>query len=153
MNEDPQAEAHRRLQELLNELRVALPGVQMLFGFMLILPFSNGFSKLTSGERLVYFGAFLATTVATALFIAPTIYHRLVFRRHQLQHLVVVANRMAIAGTVFLAVALIGSVYVITAVMYSPGLGIAMAACLAVGFGWLWFAMPLGRRRRFPADS
>src|SRR5215218_6736335 len=95
----------RELIELLNELRVALPGVQVLFAFLLIVPFSNGYANMTALQKDVYFGTFLCTAVATAFLIAPSAQHRLRWREHDKEHLLVTANRQAIAGTAFLAVA------------------------------------------------
>jgi len=153
MDEDAQAKAHRRLIELLNELRVALPGVQMLFGFMLVLPFSSGFSQTTHLERIVYFGAFLSATLATAFFIAPSVYHRIVFGRHQIPQLISVANRLAIAGTVFLAIALVASVFVITAVLFQTLLATLAATVTAVCFASLWYVLPLTRRVDRPLEE
>src|SRR5881397_3111932 len=96
----------RELIELLNELRVAMPGVQVLFAFLLIVPFSNGFPKMTPVQRDVYFVAFLCTAVATLLLIAPSIHHRLRFRDRDKEALLQRANRLSIAGLGFLAVAM-----------------------------------------------
>src|SRR5438093_3337436 len=92
----------RELIELLNELRVALPGVQVLFAFLLIVPFSNGFSEVTSLQRDAYFGAFLCTALATALLIAPSTYHRLHFRALNKEQLIFTSNRLSIAGSALL---------------------------------------------------
>ena len=98
-DEGPKERVDRELIELLNELRVALPGVQVLFAFLLILPFSQRFREVTSAQRGVYFGAFVCTAVATALFIAPSSYHRLQFRQKDKERMLLSANKMAIAGT------------------------------------------------------
>ncbi len=115
----PGVQVDRELIELLNELRVALPGVQVLFAFLLILPFSQGFREVTSAQRAVYFGAFVCTAVATVLFIAPSSYHRLQFRQRDKERMLLSANKMAIAGTAFLALAILGVVFLIVGGMTS----------------------------------
>src|SRR6266542_3312714 len=103
----------RELIELLNELRVVLPGVQVLFAFLLTVPFSNGYSRMTDLQRDVYFVTFLATTIATVLLIAPSTYHRNMIRWGDKERMLFTANRMTIAGTAFLAVAMASAVFVI----------------------------------------
>lgn len=134
----------RELIELLNELRVALPGVQVLFAFLLVVPFSQGFADVTSSQKGVYFAAFLCTTLATVLLIAPTTYHRLRWRQHDKEQMLATSNKMVIAGMVTLAVAMSCVVFFITDFLYS-GLTAAVTA-MAVGlFGFFWFALPLYR--------
>jgi Family of unknown function (DUF6328) len=144
--EDEDAKTDRRLNELLTELRVVLPGVQMLFGFMLILPFSNGFTRTTSLERAVYFGAFLCGTMATILFLTPSIYHRMRFHQHDRPRLVETANSLAIAGSFFLALAIAGSVYVITSVLIDSAVAAAVGAGAVAVLAWFWYGLPLKRR-------
>ena len=129
---------------------MALPGVQVLFAFLLILPFSQRFTQVTRSERAVYFAAVGCTTVATALLIAPSSYHRLYFRRHDKEQMLMTSNKLAIAGTVFLALAVGCVVYLITDFLYHlPAAAIATA--IAIGFfGWFWYGLPLLRRRSAP---
>jgi uncharacterized membrane protein len=134
----------------LNELRVALPGVQVLFAFLLILPFSRGFPEVTQGERVVYFVAVLCTMLSTAFFIAPTTYHRIRFRDHDKEHLIQTANRLAIAGTVLLASAMSCAVYLIGEYVFSVWVGLAATAFTAVVFGWFWYGLPLSREGSTP---
>jgi len=108
----------RELIELLNELRVALPGVQVLFAFLLGVPFTQRFEQVTELQKDVYFLTFLCAAVATALLIAPSAYHRLEWRRGDKEHLLVVSNRLALSGTVFLALAISGSVFVVTEMLF-----------------------------------
>jgi high-affinity Fe2+/Pb2+ permease len=105
---------NRQLTELLNELRVALPGVQMLFGFLLAVPFSQRFSAISSNQRLLYYTAFLSAAAASVFFIAPTSFHRIVWQRGKKAVLLRVSNALAIAGTVCLAVAITAVVLFIT---------------------------------------
>ena len=145
-DEDHQQRVNRELIELLNELRVALPGVQMLFAFMLILPFSTGFEKTTSPQRVVYFLSFLCASAATALLIAPSSYHRLQFRQHNKEQMLFTSNRLAIAGTVFLALATAGAVFVVTDTLFDTPLAAVVTAASAGWFAWFWYGLPLSRR-------
>jgi Family of unknown function (DUF6328) len=138
----------QELIELLNELRVALPGVQVLFAFLLGVPFTQRFSEVTSLQKDVYFLTFLCTATATALLIAPSAYHRLDWRRGDKEHLLVVSNRLAISGTVFLALAISGAVFVVTDMLFNPTSAAVVTAATAAFFGWLWYGLPLLRRAR-----
>jgi len=136
----------RELIELLNELRVVLPGVQVLFAFLLIVPFSNGFSKMTDLQRDVYFLAFLTTTVATILLIAPSNYHRIQFRQGDKERMLFTASRLAIWGTAFLAVAIAAVVFVITDVMFHSAAAGVVTALVAAFSIVMWYGLPLYRR-------
>jgi len=136
----------RELIELLNELRVALPGVQVLFAFLLAVPFARGWRRVTNFQRDVFFVAFLCTTAATILLIAPSTYHRLRWREHDKEHMLVTANRLTIAGSVFLALAMISVVLLITDLLFSVGWAIVATALVAFGFGWFWYGLALLRR-------
>ncbi len=136
----------RELIELLNELRVSLPGVQVLFAFLLTVPFSFGFSRLTSGQRAWYFATFLATAGASAFLMAPTSYHRILFRRADKDRMLRTASRFAIVGTVLLSLAIGGAVFVVADVMYAMVAAAWTTAVVAAGMAWLWFGLPLWRR-------
>jgi Family of unknown function (DUF6328) len=138
----------RELIELLNELRVALPGVQVLFAFLLGVPFTQRFGEVTELQKDVYFLTFLCAAAATALLIAPSAYHRLEWRRGDKEHLLVVSNRLAIAGTFFLALAISGSVFVVTEMLFNATSAALVAAATAAFFGWFWYGLPLLRRAR-----
>jgi Family of unknown function (DUF6328) len=147
-NEPPRDkdDLNRELIELLNELRVALPGVQVLFAFLLAVPFATGWRRVTNFQRDVFFVAFLCTTAATILLIAPSTYHRLRWREHDKEHMLVTANRLTIAGSVFLALAMISVVLLITDLLFSVGWAIVVTALVAFGFGWFWYGLALLRR-------
>jgi Family of unknown function (DUF6328) len=147
-DEDKADQLDRELIELLNELRVALPGVQVLFGFLLTVPFSQGWSKVTDTERLVFFLTFLATAIATALLIAPSAQHRILWRAGDKEALLRRANILAIGGTLFLALAITGAVWVVTDVIYNQAPTTLVTAVIAGLFAWIWFAAPLIRRAR-----
>jgi hypothetical protein len=138
----------RELIELLNELRVALPGVQVLFAFLLAVPFTQRFERLTGVQEDVFFAAFLCTAVATALLIAPSAYHRLRWREHDKEHMLQASNRLAIAGTVFLAAAIIAVVYLVTNLIFGVVATLVATLLATILFGWLWYGLPLVRRLR-----
>jgi hypothetical protein len=138
----------RELIELLNELRVVLPGVQVLFAFLLTVPFSNGFPKMSSLQRDVYFVSFVCATIATMLLIAPTTYHRLLFRQGNKERILKDSNKLVIAGTVFLAPAMSAAVFVITDVLFHSEVAGVVASLVAAAFFALWYAFPLIRRVR-----
>jgi len=144
--ESKEERVNRELIELLNELRVALPGVQVLFAFLLIVPFSNGWKDVTDLQKDVYFGTFLCTAIATALLIAPSAHHRMEFRQGDKEHMLLVSNRLAIAGTVFLVLAISGTVFVVTDVLFEEWSAALVAALTAALFGWFWYGLPLLRR-------
>jgi uncharacterized membrane protein YhaH (DUF805 family) len=152
-DEDQKKRRDRELIELLNELRVAMPGVQVLFAFLLIVPFSNGFPKMTSVQRDVYFVAFLCTAVATLLLIAPSIHHRLRFRDRDKEELLQRANRLSIVGLAFLAAAMSAVVFVITDVLFAEPWPELVVALVAAAFAWIWYAVPLLRRGRTPGEK
>jgi len=149
--ETPGKRANRELIELLNELRVALPGVQVLFAFLLTIPFSQGFRRLDAGDRRVYFAAVVATAAATLCLIAPTAHHRLRFRSGVKEHLLNVANVFAIVGLVLLAFAVTAVTWLITDVIYPGTLPGVVAGVMAGAFVVTWFLVPfLYRQGRTP---
>jgi hypothetical protein len=147
-SESKEEQLDRELIELLNELRVVLPGVQVLFAFLLGLPFTQRFGQVSDVQKDVYFLTFMCTAAATALLIAPSAYHRVEWRQGDKEHLLVISNRLAIAGTVFLALAITGAVFVITDVLFESTSAALLAGGTAAFFGWFWYAMPLLRRAR-----
>ena len=147
-NETELERIDRNLGELLQELRVMVTGVQVLFAFLLIVPFSVGFSKLTSGERYLYFATLLATSASAALLMAPTALHRLTFRQGDKPYLVHTANRMAITGSVCLMVAMTGILTLLSGHLFGWVLGAIVAVCATAFFGALWFGLGLLRRRK-----
>jgi hypothetical protein len=136
----------RNLTELLNELRVALPGVQVLFAFLLGVPFTQRFATLAPYQEDVYYGTLICAAAATACLIAPSAHHRIEFRLQDKRHIVFVANRFAIVGLAFLALAMSGIVLLITDVLFG-GVATAFAtAATALVFAILWYVMPFLRR-------
>lgn len=136
----------RNLGELLQELRVALPGVQVLFAFLLAVPFQRNFTEITRFQEKVYFATLLCTAISAALLISPSAYHRMTFRYQQKEHLVFLANRFAIAGLGFLALAMTGAIMLITDVLFGAAATAVTSALALTMFVVLWYAMPLWRR-------
>jgi len=145
-SEHEQDRLNRELIELLNELRVVLPGVQVLFAFLLTVPFSNQFDKITNGQRQVFFATFLFTTAATALLIAPSAYHRLRWRQHDKQKLLETSNRLSIGGMVFLTFALVCAAFLVTDLLFHAAVAASVTALVASFFLWFWWGLPLLRR-------
>ena len=138
----------RELIELLNELRVALPGIQVLFAFLLIVPFSQGFPQMTGVERAAYFIAFVCASASCACLIAPSAYHRIQFREGDKKHLIALSNRLAIVGMGFLALAMTSVAFLITDYLFgSPWAAIATSISGGV-YAWVWFGIPLVRHIR-----
>ena len=135
----------RNLQELLGELRVALPGVQVLFAFLLVVPFNQRFVDITSFQRSTYFVTLLLATAASACLIAPTAHHRIEFRAQDKKRIVFAATKLAIAGLVLLASAMTGAVTLITDLLYESRTVVIVAAAVALLFALLWFAWPIKR--------
>jgi Family of unknown function (DUF6328) len=146
--EAPDERLNRELIELLNELRVALPGAQVLFAFLLTVPFSDRFQELTGSQRAFYFATFVGTTIATGLFMAPTAYHRIRFREGDKERMLQTSNRFAVVGIGFLALS------VTMAVVLTADLLFGLATAAMVGLAtflflvWIWFAIPVARKVR-----
>ena len=138
----------RELIEFLNELRVALPGVQVLFAFLLAVPFANGWKNVTPLQRDVFFFSFICTAGATAMLIAPSAHHRLLWREGDKEHLLTTANRLTIAGLGLLALAISGSVFLITDILFDLWEAVLVTVVIGAVFGWLWYGLPLLRRAR-----
>jgi uncharacterized protein DUF6328 len=145
--ESEEQRADRNLVELVQELRVVSLGVQVLFGFLLSLPFTVRFERLNNDQRDLYLASLVLSAVATTLLLGPVAYHRLVFRRCMKEHLVRYASVMAILGLTAIGAAVLVAVYLVTSYVaggLSAALITALVACMLIG---LWFAVPLARRR------
>jgi uncharacterized membrane protein len=138
----------RELSELLQELRVALPGIQVLLAFLLTIPFSQGWTKVTDTQKAVYYMAFVFTAIATAFFIAPVSYHRLRWREYDKEKLLVTGNRQAITASVFLALAIGAVTYLITDFIYGNPLAAVASAGIGGVIALLWYGLPLFRHVR-----
>jgi hypothetical protein len=151
--ETPEQRDDRNLVDLLQELRVGTLGVQVLFGFLLGLPFTVRFSRLEAWQRWLYLAIVMTSSISIVLLVAPVAYHRLLFRRHQLGSLLRAANVMAIAGLVTVALAVTGTVLLVTSSV-APGAPTPVLAMVVGGlFAGLWFVLPLARREKAPSPD
>jgi hypothetical protein len=137
---------NRQLVELLNELRVVLPGVQMLFGFLLAVPFTQRFGTVSDLQSNVYYVTFLAATLASVFLIAPASFHRIVWRHGRKRQLLRTSNKLAIIGTAFLAVAIAGSVGLVTSLLFGNTWAAVAAAFVAGLIAVIWFVLPFVSR-------
>jgi FtsH-binding integral membrane protein len=147
-DENTAQRSRRQLMELLQELRVALPGVQVLFGFLLVVPFSARWAEVNSFQRDLYFACLLCAAGASAFLIAPTAIHRLDFDRGDKPLIVQISNVLAIVGLTFLALAIVGVVLLITDVLYDGASVAGYTAGVAAMFVALWYTIPLLLRLR-----
>ena len=147
-DEAPEERLNRELIELLNELRVALPGVQVLFAFLLTVPFSSRFLELTASQRAFYFATFVGTTIATGLFMAPTAYHRIRFREGDKERMLRTSNRFAIVGIVFLTLSVTMAVVLTADLLFGLGTAVLIGLGTFVFLVWVWFAIPVTRKIR-----
>jgi len=146
--ESPAARADRNFVELLQGLRVAVTGVQVLFAFLLTVPFSPGFEEVTQAQRVLYYVALVSAAVASVFFIAPAAQHRILFRQGLKEPLVHRSNRYSMIGTLSLAVSITSSTLLVVDYLFQHTLALATAAVLALGALWLWFIGPLIYRSR-----
>ena len=146
--ESTQEKGHRQLTELLQELRVALPGVQVLFAFLLTVPFTQRWDRVTAFQQDIYYASLLCSAAASAFLIAPSAIHRLDFQRGDKPRIVAVSNVLAIVGLTFLALAMVGVVCLITDVLYGGSTVVGFTVGVAALFVLLWYAIPLVLRAR-----
>jgi Family of unknown function (DUF6328) len=133
----------RELMELLQELRVVLPGVQVLLAFLLTAPFQQRFAQLPGSLRNAFFASIVCATLATAFLIAPSAQHRLRWRAGEKERLLRIGNQMALWGTVFLAAAIVLALYVVTNILFTSDLALWTAAAAVVVFAVLWYILPM----------
>ena len=146
--DEEQERLNRQMTELLNELRVAMPGVQVLFAFLLAVPFQQRFETVNAFQRDVYLGTLLAAATATAFLIAPSAYHRIAFQAHEKEHIIHMGTRQFVCGIVALAVAMDGAVLLVTDVLFKTTTVIVVLVGVSAMFIWLWFGIGLWRRSR-----
>jgi hypothetical protein len=139
---------NRNLDQLLQELRVALPGVQVLFAFLLAVPFATGWRNISDADQRLYFGTLLLSMAASALLIAPTIQHRLLFRFEDKRWLVESGSRLTIAGLACLALAMQGALLLVAHVMFGWPTAIVATAASSALFALFWGVLPISRRLR-----
>jgi drug/metabolite transporter (DMT)-like permease len=148
--ETEEERADRNLSDLLQELRVALPGVQVLFAFLLTVPFSQRFSELSRFQEWLYFGVMIAVALATIMLVAPTAGHRILFRRQQKEFIVTLSNTLALVGLMLLAVAMTGAIALISGFILGTTTAVVSTIVMAVAFAGFWFFGPIRRRQQLP---
>ena len=148
MAEKTNEDLDRELMELLNELRVTLPGVQVLFAFLLIAPFSQGFVRINDTQKYSYVVALTCTALGSAFLIAPTPFHRIRWRDRDKEAMLRISNRLALAGTFFLACGMLGALFVVTDVLFRSPVPVLVTGCVAAVIFGLWYALPLSRELR-----
>ena len=148
MPERSQEDLDRELIELLNELRVTLPGVQVLFAFLLIAPFSQQFARINDVQKYAYLTALVSTALGNAFLIAPTPFHRLRFREHDKDAMLRISNRLAVIGTALLAVGMTSALFLVTDFLFRAPVPTLVTAVVAGVFVSLWYGLPLARKLR-----
>ena len=148
VEESTQEKGHRQLIELLQELRVAVVGVQVLFAFLLTVPFTQGWARVTDFQQDIYYAALLCSAAATACLIAPSAIHRIDFEQGDKPLIVQVSNKLLIAGLGFLSIAIVAVVCLITDYVYGGSAVVAFTVGTAFVFIGLWYALPLFLRLR-----
>jgi Family of unknown function (DUF6328) len=148
--ESEEERADRNLTDLLQELRVALPGVQVLFAFLLTVPFSQRFDTLTDFQEKLYFGILICVALATVMLVAPTAGHRILFRRQQKEFIVTLANNLALIGLLLVAISMCGVIALISDYLFGSTTAVLSTTGIALAFLGFWFVGPLLRRQYLP---
>jgi hypothetical protein len=136
---------NRELIEFLTELRVVLPGVQVLFAFLLTLPFTGSFARIDGLQRVTYEVAFVASSLAVVLFVTPSAFHRIRFRKGDKEALLRISNRLVLAGLVCLGTAIVAAVGLVAELVMKGAAALIITACIGVAIVALWFALPVSR--------
>lgn len=144
--ENEQERRARELAELLQELRVVLPGVQVLFAFLLTVPFSARFGYVSPLQQTVFFGTLVCTAISAGLLLAPSAHHRLLWRQQAREHRLRMANRFAIAGMILLVPGMVGAIFVITDILFGSTAAAVGTAAIAAFFVCVWFVIPIWYR-------
>jgi Family of unknown function (DUF6328) len=134
--------------ELLNEIRVLLPGVQVLFAFLLTAPFAFGFDKLTELQRDVYALSLMGALASIVCLVAPTTHHRIRWRKRDKEFMLHVANRSVITGSAFLALSMSAAIFLVGDYLFARWVAVLATIAVATAFTLLWFGLPLARRLR-----
>ena len=148
--ESEEERADRNLSDLLQELRVALPGVQVLFAFLLTVPFSNRFQDLSDFQEKLYFGILICVALATVMLVAPTAGHRILFRRQQKEFIVTLANNLSLIGLLLVAISMCGVITLISDYLFGATTAVLSTTGIALAFIGFWFVGPLLRRQQLP---
>lgn len=148
--ESEEERVDRNLSDLLQELRVALPGVQVLFAFLLTVPFTQRFEDLSSFDQKLYYGVLITVALATVMLVAPTAGHRILFRRQQKEFIVTISNTLALIGLLFLAIAMTGAIALISDFIFGTTTAVISTIVMALAYAGFWYLGPLKRRQELP---
>ena len=148
--ETEEERADRNLSDLLQELRVALPGVQVLFAFLLTVPFTQRFTDLSDFEKKLYFGVLICVALATVMLVAPTAGHRILFRRQQKEFIVSISNTLALLGLLLLAIGMTGAIALISNFIFGTTTAVISTIVMALAYAGFWYLGPLRRRQKLP---
>ncbi len=129
---------------------MALPGVQVLFAFLLTVPFSQRFDTLSDFDKKLYYGVLICVALATVLLVAPTAGHRILFRRQQKEFIVTIANRLSLVGLLLLAFAMCGAIALISDFLFGATTAVVSTVVMAAAFLGFWFLGPVVRRQNLP---
>jgi len=138
----------RQLDQLLQETRVVMPGVQVLFAFLLAVVFQQRFAETTGFQKDVFLATILCSTAAALCFIAPAAWHRILFEQADKRHIITVSNRFLIGGVAFLAAAMTLALILVSDFLFGSTTAVVVAAAAGIAFAWFWFAAPYLRRAR-----
>jgi Family of unknown function (DUF6328) len=152
-NETPLERLDRNLQEMLSELRIVVTGVQVLFAFLLVVPFNSGFANIGPFQRAVYFVTLLLAALAAVCMLATPAHHRILFRCDDKRHIVFTANRLMITGLGFLALAMSGSLLLVATKLFGITTGAITVGIAASFFLVVWFGLPLMRKAKLNAGQ
>lgn len=150
--DDHRRDDDREAQELLGELRVVLPGVTVIFAFLLSLPFTAQFASLTGAQRTAFFIAFLSTALAIVFLVGEVAYHRLRGHPYDKRQMIRTVTRQTVAAVILLGAALVAVVFFVTDVLYPATTSVSVSSVVALLALFTWFAIPLARRRRSHGD-
>jgi hypothetical protein len=145
--ETPKRRRDRELIELLNELRLATPGVQLVFGFLLIVPFNQRFGETSDFERGLYVLSLVLTAVATILLIGASVQHRLLFRRHFEQRMLATASRISLVGLTLMGLGMVSALMFVTHFVFGAVAAWVLGALVTALMLSVWYALPLARAR------
>ena len=148
--ETEEERADRNLSDLLQELRVALPGVQVLFAFLLTVPFSQRFTQLSTFQEWLYFAVMITVALATVMLVAPTAGHRILFRRQQKEFIVTISNTLALVGLLLLAIGMTGAIALISNFIFGTATALVSSIVMAIAYAGFWYLGPLRRRAQLP---
>lgn len=145
--ESPHQRRDRELAELIAELRLAAPGVQLLLGFLLMVPFNQRFAETTAVERWLYIASLLSVSAAAVLLLGASVHHRLLFRRHFGERMLTTISALALTGLTLLAIGIVAALALVTHFLFGAWVSVVVGSGAAALIAWIWYLLPLRRLR------